>query len=151
MREGRRISAPGRAWPAGALGVLVAAVVSACSLGTEAGERPTSARVRVEGTSPHQLLLITTDDLYEQYNPLSGEVTPVPVNADTTLITLPFDKTLNIGRTGSVYVELRNTEVATASVRLRVELDNGEGDDRTATLSDNAALIYYFMFTDYSW
>jgi hypothetical protein len=48
-------------------------------------------------------------------------------------------------------VELRNFEVAAATVHLRVELDNGEGDDRTATLSDNAALVYYFIYTDYSY
>ncbi|MBM4372799.1 MAG: hypothetical protein FJ098_14190 [Deltaproteobacteria bacterium] len=105
----------------------------------------------MEGTSPHQLTLITTKELYEQYNPLTGEVNPVPVDADTALITLPFDRTLDIASTGSVYVELRNYQVATASVRLRVELDNGQGDDRTATLSDNAALVYYYLFSDYSY
>jgi hypothetical protein len=134
-----------------AAGALALLIVSACSLTTEAQDRPTSARVRVEGTSPHQLMLITTKQLYEQYDPLNGVITPVSQDADTALITLPFDQTLDIASTGSVYVELRNLEVASATVHLRVELDNGEGDDRTATLSDNAALIYYYIFTDYSY
>jgi hypothetical protein len=147
MQEGKGSVA---SWGRRAAGVLALLIVSACSLGTDADDMPTSVRVRVEGTSPHQLTLITAKDLYEQYNLGTGEVNPVTVTSDTVLISLPFDQTMDISSTGSIYVELRNYEVAAATVRLRVELDNGEGNDRTATLSDNAALVYYFIYTDYS-
>ncbi len=148
MRKGRGSVA---SWGRRAAVALALLTVSACSLATDADDIPTSVRVRVEGTSPHQLTLVTAMDLYEEYNLSTGEMRPVAVTSDTVLITLPFDQTMDISSTGSIYVELRNYEVAAATVRLRVELDNGEGDDRTATLSDNAALVYYFIFTDYSY
>ncbi len=127
-----------------AAAALVAA--SACSLGTDAPDRAERVRIRVEGTSPHPLLLITGKEVYEQIDPLSGAVTPALEDPDTVAITLPYDVTLDIASTGSVYVELRNLLVATASVRLRVELDNGQFYDRSATLSDNAALVYYYLY-----
>ncbi|HSW29525.1 MAG TPA: hypothetical protein VLH75_08605 [Longimicrobiales bacterium] len=148
MRKGKGSVA---SWSRHAAGLLTLLIVSACSLGTDADDIPTSVRVRVEGTSPHQLTLVTAKDLYEEYNLSTGEMRPVAVTSDTVLITLPFDQTMDISSTGSIYVELRNYEVAAATVRLRVELDNGEGDDRTATLSDDAALVYYFIYTDYSY
>ncbi|MDP2958170.1 MAG: hypothetical protein Q8N53_17210 [Longimicrobiales bacterium] len=109
-----------------------------------------SARVRVEGTSPHALTLIIATDFHEQFNPLTNETTAIPNRADTTLITLPYDRTVDLKNFGSVYVELRNYKVPVASVRMRVDLDNGEEYDQEATLSDNAALIYYYLFSDFS-
>jgi hypothetical protein len=119
--------------------------MSACSIGTDAPEKPGTARVRIEGNTPHPLMLITGREVYEQIDPLNGTVTPRVEDPDTLQITLPYDATLNIARTGCVYVELRNLLVPTASVRMRVDLDNGENYDRTATLSDDAALIYYYL------
>ncbi len=124
--------------------------LAACSLGTDAPDKPTSARVRVEGTTPHPLLLVTATDFYEQIDPSSGATTAVANRADTTEIALPFESTIDLTATGSVYVELRNLLEPVASVRLRVELDNGKGYDRSATLSDDAALIYYYVTNDYT-
>jgi hypothetical protein len=148
MRKVSRFAARSGARPIGALALLV---VSACSLGTEAADRPTSARVRVEATSTHQLTLVTATDFYEQYSLATGERSAVAVVADTALITLPYDQTLDISSTGSVYVELRNTAADSATVRLRVDLDNGQTTDRTATLLDNAGLVYYYLFYDYAY
>jgi len=133
------------------LGTLALVVASACSLGTEAGDKPSSVRVRVEGTSSHQLTLVTAEDFYDYYDLATDRHIAVAAASDTTLITLPYDQTLDISRTGSVYVELRNVSVDSATVRFRVELNNGQRYDRTATLADSSALVYYYVYTEYSY
>lgn len=133
-----------------ALVLLAAALFSACSSSAGPDESPTSARVRIEGTSPHPLQLITSTEFYEQLNPLSGEIRPVLTKADTAALQLPYDGRMDLGTNGLVYVEVRNAEVATASIRMRVDLDNGESFDQSVTLSDDAALIYYFVFNNWS-
>ena len=70
--------------------------------------------------------------------------------ADTLHPALPFDQTFDLGTGGSVYVKLNNPVVATATVRLRVDLNEGQSYDQAATLSDQAALVYYFIFDNYS-
>ena len=148
MRKGSRFAARSAVRVLGALALLVG---SSCSMGTDSADRPTSARVRVDGTSPQQLTLVTAMDFYERYNLDTGETSAVTVEADTSLITLPYDQTLDISRTGSVYVELRNFAADSATVRLRVELDNGQADDRTATLLENAMLVYYYLSYNYAY
>jgi len=135
---------------AGALGVLACLAAAACSLTSGPDERPSSARVRVEGTTPHALKLIMSTEFHEQLNLTSNETYAVLERSDTSLVTLPVDRTVSLGTTGSIYVELRNDLVPTASVRMRVELDNGEGYDRSATLSDKAALVYYWIWRDFT-
>lgn len=130
--------------------LLLASVVgTGCDLTSGPGDKPTTAVIRVEGTSPNPLKLITSTDFTEQYNALSMEYTAVLFSADTVEITLPYKATTDMGPQASIYVELLQPEKATASVRLRVDLDNGEGYDRSADLTDNAALIYWFLFTEY--
>lgn len=139
-RGWRSLAAPG----AGVVAAVLA--LTACSLGTEVGDKPETARVRVEGTSPHPLTLVISTDFYEQFDPLTGVTTPVYNTADTEEITLPFDRTFDLDGTGSVYVELRNALVPAADVRLRVDLDGGQKYDQEATLSDNGALVYYYIY-----
>ena len=148
MRKGSRSAARSAVRALDALALLV---VSSCSMGTDSGDRPTSARVRVEGASSQRLTLVTAMDFYEQYSPDTGETSAVVVEADTSVITLPYDQTLDISSTGSVYVELRNFAADSATVRLRVDLDNGQTSDRTATLLDDAGLVYYYLFYDYAY
>jgi hypothetical protein len=133
-----------------ALAVTTLLLVAACSSNSGPDERATTARVRVDGTSPHPLVLVTAREFYEDIDPVSGQVIVVLDQPDTVQVTPPYDATVDLGTTGSVYVELRNLLVPTASIRLRVELDNGETFDRTATLSDDAALIYYFALRERS-
>jgi hypothetical protein len=46
-----------------------------------------------------------------------------------------------------VYVELLYVPTSTASVTLRVNLDNGESFEQAATMSDDAQLIYYWVWS----
>ena len=95
-------------------------------------------------------MLILSTDFFEQLNTSSGVYTPILISSDTVLVTPPYNKTVNIAALGSIYVELYQPEVATATVHMKVDLDNGEGYEQNATLSDKAQLIYYFIFTNYS-
>ena len=148
MGYGSMFVRSGRAWRVPA--VLAALLMGAgCSFTSGPDDKPTSARVRIEGTGPALQLIVSTD-FFEQVNLDTGERTPVTNRADTLALALPFDQTFDLGTSGSVYVKLNNPIVATATVRMRVNLDQGQSYDQSATLSDNAALIYYFTFDDYS-
>lgn len=128
------------------VGAAALVLASACSLGTDAPDRPTTVRVRVDGTVPRQLALITSTDFYETYSYETGLRSAVVVTADTARIGVPHDSRLDISDVGSVYVELRNLTSDSVTVRFRVELDNGQGSDRTATLLDSAGLVYYYVY-----
>ena len=117
---------------------------TACNLGTSIDEMPSSARVRVVGSAPEELTLISSIDFIEQLNLETGARSVLLLEADTAVIDLPFDATLDVRETGSVYVELLYAPASTASVTLLVELDNGERFEQAATMSDGAQLIYYW-------
>ncbi len=117
--------------------------MTACSLGTGLDDMPSSARVRVEGSAPEELRLITSIDFIEQINLETGAQSVLLLESDTAVIDLPFDATLDVRETGSVYVELLYRPKSTASVTLQVELDTGERFEQAATMSDGAQLIYY--------
>lgn len=120
-----------------------------CDFSAAPDDKPTEAVIRIEGLTPNPLKLITSTDFTEQYNTVSMEYRAVLFKSDTLEIAPPYNATVDLGALGSVYVELRQPDKGTASVRMRVELDNGEGYDQSATLTDNSALIYWFLFTDY--
>lgn len=116
-----------------------------CSLLTEGEERPTSARLRVEGTSANPLQVITSTNFVEQLNLSTGERTVLLNRSDTVSIELPYDTTVATAADGSIYFELVNPEIDVASIRMRVDLDPGDQFfDQSATMSD-ASLTYYFV------
>lgn len=129
-------------------GALLAALLltGACDLTTGPDDQPTRAEITIEGTSPNPLKLITSLDFVETFNRTTLQYGAVLNKSDTVEITLPYSGTVQIGDLGSVYVELFQPQVPTASVRMRVNLDNGESYDQNATLSDKASLIYYFAY-----
>jgi hypothetical protein len=126
------------------------AVAGACSLSTTP-DPPTSAEIDVEGTSPNPLKLIVSQDFFEQLNTSTGARTPVLVTSDTVLITPPYHNTVNLSALGSIYVELYQPELGTATVHMTVDLDNGERYEQNATMSDKAQLIYYFIYSNYAY
>lgn len=127
--------------------LLVAMGLGGCSLLTTGDERPTTARVRIEGTAPQPMEVIRSTNFFEQLNLDTGDRRAILVSADTVEISLPFDETVPVGIDGSVYVELLYRGLDPANIRMRVDLRPGdESFDRSATMSDNAQLIYYFIF-----
>lgn len=122
-------------------------VTAACSSGLEPEERPSSARIRAEGTAPGQLELIVSTQFYAVEDAVTLEVSHIVESADTFLIDLPYENTVDVSSTGSVYVNLANPDSVPANVRLRVNLDSGQqAYDQTATMSEGGALRYVFLF-----
>ena len=131
--------------------VLIALVgmagTAACSSGTQPDSKPTEAQIRVEGTSTVPLQLLTSRDFFETVNQGTGEIRQVLNTADTVFIeTLPYEARVPLTSLGSIYVELANLEDTPANVRLQVDLDNGQGYDRSATMSEGGALVYAYVF-----
>lgn len=138
---GRRI----RRWAGLATMSILAA---ACANSTAPTNRPTEARVRVEGTSPVPLQLVVSTDFYETVDQFTGEILQITASADTTQITsLPFDRTVPLTSLGSVLVSLTNHADQPAQVRLRVNLDGGQDPyDQSAEMSKGGQLRYVFAF-----
>lgn len=127
-------------------------VAGACSSNEGPDSKATRAEITIEGTTPNPLKLITSTDFYEQLNVDTGEYKAILITSDTVLVTtLPHTQTVDIGVFGSVYVELYQPEVGTATVHMKVDLDNGERYEQNATMADGAQLIYYFVYTAYSY
>ena len=126
-------------------GLLSAILVAGCGLDAGPDEKATQAEIRVEGEAPNPLLLITSRDFIEQFNTETLQYGALLLESDTLEVTLPFSATVPLDAFGSIYVELHQPAETTASVHIWVDLDNGEGYEQQATLTDRASLIYYFI------
>ena len=126
--------------------LLTALGITACGVGTNADDIPTTARVEVVGNAPDELQLIVSRTFFEQLNLTTGERTAVLQQSDTLALGLPYDVTWDLNSTGSIYVELLYEESTTASVTLSVNLDNGESFEQAANMSAGAQLIYYWIW-----
>ena len=126
--------------------LLTALGITACGVGTNADDIPTTARVEVVGNAPDALQLIVSRTFFEQLNLTTGERTAVLQQSDTLALGLPYDVTWDLNSTGSIYVELLYEESTTASVTLSVNLDNGESFEQAANMSAGAQLIYYWIW-----
>jgi hypothetical protein len=127
-----------------ALAAVAALGATACTTGPT--ERPTVADITVEGTAPVPLELVVSTDFTETQDPSTGEIIQHLNAADTFDIELPHERTVSLAARGDVVVRLKNPVVEAASVRLRITLDNGQGYDQSATLSDGAELVYIYVF-----
>ena len=134
--------------PALALAAFVAVVATACSVSTGPHTRPTSAHITIEGTAPSPLQLVISTDFTESQDPVTFEIVQHFNAADTIAVQPPLDRMVDLSEFGDIVVRLKNPVVEVASVRLRISLDNGQGYDQTATLSDGGELVYIYTFTD---
>lgn len=127
--------------------LLALLITAACTSSTQPQDRPSSARIRAEGTAPGPLELIVSTQFYEVQDAVTLEISQVIEVADTFQIDLPYESTVDLSATGSVLVNLANPDSVPANVRLRVNLDTGQDPyDRTATMSEGGALRYVFLF-----
>ncbi len=137
----------GRAFLYALTALMVVGASAACSSGTQPEEKPTQARIRVEGSAPGPLQLVVSTNFFEVVDQFTGEIRQILNTADTTAIgTLPYDGTVQLTSLGSVYVSVANEDAAAANVRLRVDLDERQAYDRSATMSEGGALIFAFVF-----
>jgi hypothetical protein len=130
-------------------GLAVAAVLfatPACSLGTEADEKPTSARITVTGSAPSPLQLVVSTDFFEQLIGEGVEIRAVLITADTIPVTPPFEQVTALDELGSVFYRLIQPDTVPSTVTMRVLLDGTLEYDQEATLSAGASLEYRFVF-----
>lgn len=124
---------------------MIVVGAAACSSGTSPDEKPTEARIEVEGTAPGPLELVVSTDFYEDVQ--DGQVIQVTNSADTSSISLPFDDTVFLTDLGSVLIQLTNHADETAQVQMRITLDNGAHPyQRSATMSEGGSLRYVYVF-----
>lgn len=128
--------------------MLLIITVGACSSSTAPGNRPTEARIRVDGEAGAELRLIVSTNFYEDVDDVSGQVYQVFNDADTVHVTtFPYEQTVALTTLGSVVVDLANLADAETTARLRVNLDGGQDPyDQSATMSRGGSLRYVFAF-----
>lgn len=134
--------------------LLLAAVVMA--LGASAGcssildtrrNLADEARILAEGTSPVPLTLITSTEYVGARDPATNEFVIDLIDSDTSQVTeLPLEERIPLDDNGRIFVRLWNPDLdATASVRLRVYLDDELVYDVSADMRD-AYLEYVFVY-----
>src|SRR5690606_18876059 len=88
------------------LGVLVG---TGCSI-FESEDPADTARVRLTGTSPVDLELITSSDFAFNIDPQTGRRESVLVESDTVLVRPPYEQAFDIAEFGIFLVRLTNAE-----------------------------------------
>lgn len=102
------------------LGVLVG---TGCSI-FESEDPADTARVRLTGTSPVDLELITSSDFAFNIDPQTGRRESVLVESDTVLVRPPYEQAFDIAEFGIFLVRLTNAEQETANVTLEIFIDD---------------------------
>jgi hypothetical protein len=103
------------------------------------------AHVRITGSSAVPLTLVLSNDFIRNVNEL-GETSIILVTADTQVVDLPVDATLPLGDGLRILARLINPDTAvTATIHMRVFLDDDEVYNQQATMRD-ASLEYYFTY-----
>jgi hypothetical protein len=131
---------------AAAATLILAAAAAACeSILDTTEDLADNARVFVTGSSPVLLELVLSNDFTAVEN-AEGNFDVTMAESDTFRVTPPYERAHPIGQTGRIFVRLTQPDsTVTASVRLRVQLDDREVYDRQATLR-NASLEYLFVY-----
>ena len=138
-----------RARPGGALAavamILVASTTACDSLLDTSQDYAELAHVRVTGSSAVPLKLVLSNDFIRNVND-QGQVTVSLVTADTQVVSLPIDASMPLGNNLRILARLINADTAvTATIHMRVFLDDEEVYSQQATMRD-ASLEYYFTY-----
>ncbi len=134
-------------WYMIALAVVLTAFLSTCNAITDTElQIAGTARILVTGTSSTPLILITSMDFEAQRDAETGQLLVTAINAaDTTSITVPFDKSYAFNGSDRLYIRLANSDQASsAAIRLRLLVDGDAIVDQQATLLDSAIQFTYF-------
>jgi hypothetical protein len=135
----------GKIWPVLAVFALA---LSGCDsiLGSNQAAFAYEARVIVEGSSAVPLRLITSTNFATSRDPDTGELVAAQVVGDTAHLTgLPFDRVFEIRGADRFLVRLINPDInVTATIHLRVHLDDREVYNQRATMRD--ASLQYIAF-----
>ena len=130
---------------------LIALAAAGCDslLGTDQSAFANEARVTVDGTSTVPLQLLTSSNFIATRDSISGELVASEIVGETiTLSTLPFDRAFDLRGMDRFLVRLANPDPnVTATVHLRIRLDNNEVYNQRATMRDaSMQYIAYYRF-----
>lgn len=112
------------------LGVLVG---TGCNV-FESADSAERAQVRLTGTSPVDLELITSTDFAFNIDPETGRRESVLLESDTVLVRPPYDQAFDIAEFGVFLVRLTNTEQESADIRLEVFIDDSRKISQEMTI-----------------
>jgi len=126
--------------------VLGMALLPACSLSTESEPPPTTARVVIQGSAPNSLILVVSNNYYEQIIGDNTQIAAVLVTADTVSVDdFPFEHTFALNSRGAALARLIQPDSAEATVTMQVYLDGREEYNQSATLAQVASLEYRYL------
>lgn len=125
--------------------ILTASTAGCDSLLDTSQDYADLAHVRITGSSAVPLTLVLSNDFIRNVND-QGQTTITLVSADTQVVTLPVDATKPLGNQLRILARLINPDTAvTATIHMRVFLDDDEVYNQQATMRD-ASLEYYFTY-----
>ena len=105
-----------------------------------------NATLEVTGTSPVPLQVVSSTNWVYVTNPENGEQTVSTTSADTVSLQLPINRVVPLTNSFRIYFNVTNADVnQTASIRMRVLLDNKVMFDQAATMRD-ASLAFSFAY-----
>lgn len=105
-------------------------------------------RVLIDGSSTVPLLLVTSTNFLQGFDPLSGETVTTILSADTiTLNQLPTDQRYPLSGKDRFLARIANPSTgATATIHMQVRMDGRQVFDQHATLLD-ASLEYTVFYS----
>ena len=105
-----------------------------------------NAILEVTGTSPVPLQVVTSTNWIYIINPENGEQTVSTTSADTVTVQLPINRVVPLTNSLRIYFKVTNADInQTASIRMRVLLDNKVMFDQAANMRD-AGLGFSFAY-----
>ncbi|MGH7503680.1 MAG: hypothetical protein ACREL7_18295 [Longimicrobiales bacterium] len=130
----------------GALALILTGSTAACdSLLDTTPDYAEFAHVRVTGSSDVPLKLVLSNN-FTALPDDDGEIVVSLIDADTQVIDLPIDESYPLGEGLRILARLINPDTAvTATIHMRVFLDDDEVYSQQATMRD-ASLEYYFAY-----
>ena len=129
-----------------ALSILTLLTVSCSSILDTSEDYADNAIIEVTGTSPVPLLLVSSTNWAYVNDPQTGESTVAMNDSDTVSLQLPINRSVPITNSYRIFFALINPDsTQTASIRMRVRLDDQLVYDQAATMRD-ASLEFSFAY-----
>ena len=105
-----------------------------------------NAVLEVTGTSPVPLHVVSSTNWVYVINPDNGEQIVSTTSVDTVSLQLPINRLVPLTNSLRIYFKVTNADInQTASIRMRVLLDNKVMYDQAATMRD-ASLSFSFAY-----
>lgn len=129
-----------------ALSILTILAASCSSVLDSTQDYADNAIIEVTGSSPVPLLLVSSTNFVYINNPENNTQTISTNTADTVSLQLPINRTVSITDRYRIYFSVINPDsTQTASIRMRVRLDDKLVYDQSATMRD-ASLEFSFAY-----